>query len=59
MVRFLKSLEGSQSLQSSLRVPEKSGEYPESPEESPERYEEFAKRAVEFWKEPWSTRREL
>ena len=59
MVRSLKSLEGSQSLQSPLRVPEESGEYLESPEEFPEGSEESAERAVEFGRELWSTRREL
>jgi hypothetical protein len=58
VVRSLKSLEGSQSLQSPLRILKKSGEYPESPEESLEGSEESAERAVEFGKEPWSTRRE-
>jgi hypothetical protein len=59
VVRFLKSLEGSQSLQSPLRVSEESREYSENPEESPEGTEEPAERAVESGKEPWSTGREL
>jgi len=58
VVRSLKSLEGSQSLQSPLRVPEESGEYLESAEESPEGSEESAERAVEFGRELWSTGRE-
>ena len=58
MVRSLKSLEGSQSLQSPLRVPEKFRENPESPEGSPEGSEESAERAVEFGRELWSTGRE-
>ena len=52
MVRFLKSLEGSQSLQSPLRVPEESREYSESPEESSEGTEKSAERAVESGREP-------
>ena len=49
MVRSLKSLEGSQSLQSLPRISEESGEYLGSLEESPERSEESAERAVEYW----------
>jgi len=58
VVRSLKSLEGSQSLQSPLGVPEESGQCPESPEESPERAVESSERAVEIGREEWSTRRE-
>jgi hypothetical protein len=50
-VRSLKSLEGSQSLQSPLRVPEESRKYPESYEKSPEGSEESVERAVEFRRE--------
>jgi hypothetical protein len=55
----MKSLEGSQSLQSPLRVPEESRKYSVSPKESPEGSEESAKRAVKSGREPWSTGREL
>ena len=52
VVRSLKSLESSQSLQSPLRVPKESREYSESPEESPKGTEESAERAVESGREP-------